>query len=93
MNKRKQDITVEVWLKAHEMVYKKVKEYCGYPELDAYKVRRLVDASHMFIDHLESLDAFEVYSMDQLNSINLGVDWLIKVDKIERVNKKELERK
>ena len=70
------------------MVYKKVKEYCG-SELDVDKARRLADASHlslrkMLLGRLDSLDAFESYSWDELNRINIGVDWLIKDEKMER---------
>lgn len=89
MNKTKQKITFETWSKTYAMVYKKVKEYCGNPELDVNKVRRLADASHlsfrnMLLGRLESLDAFEAYSWDELNRLNIGVDWLIKDEKMER---------
>lgn len=78
-------ITFDTWSK----VYKKVKEYCGDPELDVNKVRRLADASHlsfriMYLDRLESEDRFIQYSGEELIRIAAGLDWLIKDEKMER---------
>ena len=70
-------------------LYEKVKEYCGYPELDVNKVRRLADASHlsfcdMCLGRLKSSHAFQVYRDDELTRIKVGLDWLIKAEKKER---------
>ena len=70
-------------------LYERVKEYCGYPELDVNKVRRLADASHlsfrnMCLVRLDSTYAFLAYCGDELIRLECGLDWLIEAEKKER---------